>query len=109
VTSSPAKPHGDLERAAHTALFIDPWYSAENLRCVAKPEAEYIAQASPARILSLIGEVRELQADNQRLRETVEDFADSFDLRITWTKQPVMLDTLRHWLGAARRALAGEP
>jgi hypothetical protein len=76
VTSSPAKPHSDLEAAAQIALFIDPWYSAEALRCVAKPEAEYIAQASPARILSLIGEARELQRLLEDLTPGGSEFHD---------------------------------
>lgn len=49
-----------------------------------------------------------LQAEVQRLREALQDFADSCDLRVTLTKQPAMVDTLRFWRDAARRVLAGD-
>jgi hypothetical protein len=92
VTSSPAKPHSDLEAAARAAtqgewqfIATDGKWRIEAPRvCVTADEslplslwdAEFIAHANPARILSLIGEVRELQRLLEELTPGGSEFHD---------------------------------
>jgi hypothetical protein len=86
------KPHGDLEELARAATPgkwqvehdkndqaniygpDDHWVALLPHQCVVALEqqmnrdAAYVAAANPARVLSLIGEVRELRADNEMWR-----------------------------------------
>jgi hypothetical protein len=135
VTSSPAKPHGDLEELARAAtggrwrlwaneVRAGPEDSAERndseLVCAVplRPngaggshvrDAYFIAAANPARILSLVGEVRSLKGALGRLTSEVGAL---------WHKEyagaafghpigPTNYDVVRYCLEDARRALLG--
>jgi hypothetical protein len=69
------------------------------------------AAANPARVLSLIGEVRELEAENKRLRKAgLEAATIATDLLAAPQKADpwAMKQHYRERVEAARRALAGE-
>jgi hypothetical protein len=92
VTSSPVEPHSDLEELARAAtqgewkfIATDGKWRIEAPRvCVTADEslplslwdAEFIAASNPARILSLIGEVRELQRLLEDLTPGGSEFHD---------------------------------
>jgi hypothetical protein len=78
VTSSPAKPHGDLEELAQKATRGE-WYHAAEL--IDPPEylwasfddVDFVEAATPARVLSLIGEARELREAAEHIIQFVSD------------------------------------
>jgi hypothetical protein len=136
VTSSPAKPHGDLEELARDAT-PGPWHNSaddfslrrkyptvyatgDELRYIAtcanfvnriptdnSANAAFIAAAHPARILSLVGEVRSLKGALGRLTSEVgalwhKEYAGAAFGHLIG---PTNYDVVRYCLEDARRAL----
>jgi hypothetical protein len=104
VTSSPAKPHSDLEELARVELGLmeagvdglsREWWTANLIADEVGDGAEFIAACSPARVLSLIGEVRELQQQLELAKNARDKY---FDLFLMASADAT----------AALRALAGE-
>jgi hypothetical protein len=121
VTSSPAKPHGDLE-AVIRAVPAKGWYCPDGENVYTFPEegahgyqepiwigsltseaAEYLAAANPARVLSLIGEVRELRDHLEKCVAYCEPLIN--ELWESGKSHPTWVTTAGGVLQDARRAL----